>query len=689
VVANPQLGLIVRIFPGYTPSTYRNETPGTEITSYVRLEEGISFNRGAADETSFPSAGRLTMTLNNRDYRFTPDNTSSTYFPNFKNKMPIRIERTVSSFSITAITKSGDSAILTSASFSVADGWVTITGASAANNGTWAIVTQGAGTITVNNAAAVTQASVTATGSYTTALFTGFLETIEEKWNGGQQATVTITASDFLAVWARQKLLDTTTAQQKADGAIALYSLNSETGAVSATDASGNGYGALRRLTYGTTTTATVQAQTFNVGSFGSDPEDNVLQMTRHSSTIGYYMAANTQIASSATGTLEGYFYLSGGAMNGVLMRIESGANGYAVHANSPSTFVTTVLSTGTSTTQITGTSTIEDYQWHHIALTWSNVGSTTTWTLYVDGTSQGTYAESIASGPAVLRLFVGGADSATPATCWAANVAVYGTALTTDVIADHALATTGFVEATYLRFRRLIYALAGITYYSDYGSGVTMGAQPTRGQTVLDILQQINDVEDGAIYLDHNSTLQLEPQYLRDTLGTVVTINPKYLNTGTTLMRAPASVNTVIASRANGGSVTASDSVSVAENGVLSESISLYAISDADLQRVAKRRLYRRSTQQSRIGNVEVDLVTSPAINDNLLGAEISDYLSIGPFARGNVDTLLVRIEGISDQITPSSWVRTFVTSPAYVSKSGSNWVLGTSILDFTTTIT
>jgi hypothetical protein len=46
------------------------------------------------------------------------------------------------------------------------------------------------------------------------------------------------------------------------------------------------------------------------------------------------------------------------------------------------------------------------------------------------------------------------------------------------------------------------------------------------------------------------------------------------------------------------------------------------------------------------------------------------------------------VRIEGHSDTITPSSWVRTYVTSPMYVSKSSTSWVVGTSLLGYTTTI-
>lgn len=623
MVPNPQLLLKVEIYPGYTPATYVfSLTSGTDITSYVRLEEGMTYSRGASDETSYASAGRLTLVLNNRDYRFTPDNTSSSLFPYIKNKLPIKIS------------------------------------------------------IGEDN------------------LWIGFVETVEEQWNGGLQSTVTLTASDRLAVLARQTLPPAVAAQQKLDGAIALYPLSDDTGSTSSADISGNGYAPLRRQTYGTTTTATTQAQIFAVGAFGSDSDQNVLQMTRHSSTVGYYMAANTQIASNATGTLEGYFYLSTGAMNGVLMRVESGANGYAVHANSPATFVTTDLTTEppTSTTQITGTTTIDNYQWHHIALTWSNVGSTTTWTLYVDGVSEGTYAETIASGPAILRLYIGGAETATPATCWAANVAVYPNVLSSTVLTDHAKAVTGFTETSLQRFERLL-AIAGLTGGPGGSAAVTMGPQPTSGRAVLDILTEIADAEDGSFYLSRGDTVIYLSQAFRETLTyTPTSINPKYLSPSTTIMRAPVSVNTVIASRPNGGTVTASDSTSVTENGVMSESISLYVTNDATLQRVAKRRLYRRSLQQPRIGNVTMNLTTCDDNEAHIYmapgGVEIGTFLSIGPLPRGNVDTLLVRIEGHSDTITPSSWVRTYVTSPMYVSKSSTSWVVGTSLLGYTTTI-
>ena len=696
-LSNPQLSLKVRIFPGYTPATYTTSLVGTDITSYVRLEEGVTFNRGAQDETSFPSAGRLTLTLNNRDYRFTPDNTSSSLFPNFKNKMPIRVERAAaSSVNASAISVSLGSIVkyTVSAGHGIVTGQsIVIAGATNANNnGTFSVWATSATSVTVSNFSGVAEATTSATLTPLATAYTGFVETIEEHWNGGIQPVVVVSASDRLAVLARQTLTDTLTALQIADGAAAIYPLNDEAGSTVSADASGNGYPSLRRATYGVTTTATVQSQNFVTGQFGSDPDSNALTLTRHSSTIGYYMTCQPSIASKSSGAVEGFFYLPGGAMAGVLFRIESPFNAYEVRGNSQPTMVSTDLSTGTATTRITPSAStgilIDDYKWHHVALTWSNTASTTTWTLYVDAVSQGTWAESIASGPAVVQLSVGGGDPATPMTCWVAGVALYSATLSTADITDHALAVGGFTESTSARFTRLT-TLSGVAGTATGTPASTMGAQPTQGVNMVDLLQQINDAEDGAIYLDASGVVQYVSQNNRDTLAGVISLDPKYLSPSTTIMRAPASVNTVIASRAGASrSITVQDSTSVTENGVMSESISLYVSNDADLRTVARRRFYRRSTQQPRIGNVVVNLTTATAVNEALIGADIGAYLSIGPLPRGNVDTLLVRIEGISDSITPDSWTRTFNTSPAFKSKDGTTWTLGTSTLDYTTTL-
>lgn len=626
MVANPQLSLKVEIFPGYTPATYTGSLSGTDITSYVRLEEGITFNRGAQDETSFPSGGRCSFTLNNRDYRFTPDNTSSSLFPNFKNRLPVRISY----------------------------------------------------------------------GSTPTVVWTGFVETVEENWNGGLQATVTVTANDRLAMLARQKLPTLITATQLAEMSStnnrtgALYPLTENSGAIAATEATGFRYGGtMRRATIGAVTSSTTQTMAFSPGNFGADPDANVLQLFRQSSSIGYYMTANMRSSGSVGIAAEGFFFLSGGASAGVLMRLDTDTTGYAVLATSPPQAATVDLSTNVSTTRITGTSSVDDGAWHHYVLSYQGITSKTLY-LYVDGVLEGSWATGSTQGITARALHVGGAPSGTPATCWATNVAVIEPTITVfsaSSLLTHAEALSGFAELSSARFSRLA-SLAGLTGTVSGTSSVRMGAQPAKGQNVLTLLHQVSDAEDGAVYLDANDGLQYMSQVRRDTTTGSVTVAPQYLNPTSTIMTAPANVNTVNATRVGAGTVSLQDDASVAENDVLSEDISLYVTNDADLTAVAQRRFYRLSKQQPRIGNVTVNLTTSTSINDALLSADIGTYIKVSPLPRGNIDTLWVRIEGISDNIMPTSWVRTFVTSPAFKSKNGSTWTLGTSMLDYTTTL-
>ena len=51
-----------------------NGSTWVDVTVYVRLRDGISINRGRADETGDPmSPGTCTFSLDNNDGRFSPD----------------------------------------------------------------------------------------------------------------------------------------------------------------------------------------------------------------------------------------------------------------------------------------------------------------------------------------------------------------------------------------------------------------------------------------------------------------------------------------------------------------------------------------------------------------------------------------------------------------------------------------
>ncbi|MGH3658924.1 MAG: LamG-like jellyroll fold domain-containing protein, partial [Micromonosporaceae bacterium] len=62
-----------------------------DVTQYVELDHGVSITRGRGDEFSDAQQNTLTLTLDNRDGRFTPARSGSPYFPNVKKGRRIRV----------------------------------------------------------------------------------------------------------------------------------------------------------------------------------------------------------------------------------------------------------------------------------------------------------------------------------------------------------------------------------------------------------------------------------------------------------------------------------------------------------------------------------------------------------------------------------------------------------------------
>lgn len=77
---------------GYaTPAASRT---WTDVSAYVELADGVGIQYGRSDERSVADANSLTLTLDNRDGRFTPGNSGSPYYPNVKLGRPIRVRAT-------------------------------------------------------------------------------------------------------------------------------------------------------------------------------------------------------------------------------------------------------------------------------------------------------------------------------------------------------------------------------------------------------------------------------------------------------------------------------------------------------------------------------------------------------------------------------------------------------------------
>lgn len=63
----------------------------TDVSDYLELQQEINITRGRQDERSTVEPSSLSLTLDNRDGRFTPGNASSPYYPNVKLGRPIRV----------------------------------------------------------------------------------------------------------------------------------------------------------------------------------------------------------------------------------------------------------------------------------------------------------------------------------------------------------------------------------------------------------------------------------------------------------------------------------------------------------------------------------------------------------------------------------------------------------------------
>lgn len=88
----PDVVVEVAFDSGYsTPAASRT---WTDVSSYVELAQSIGISRGRSDEFADCDPNKLTLTLDNRDGRFTAGKTDGAYYPDVKIGRPIRVTST-------------------------------------------------------------------------------------------------------------------------------------------------------------------------------------------------------------------------------------------------------------------------------------------------------------------------------------------------------------------------------------------------------------------------------------------------------------------------------------------------------------------------------------------------------------------------------------------------------------------
>lgn len=346
--------------------------------------------------------------------------------------------------------------------------------------------------------------------------------------------------------------------------------------------------------------------------------------------------------------------------------------------------------------TAATSTLTVHGSGWHHIAATWTVVGTTATIRVYVDGALSGStsfaYGSTIEAGAEVTI----GADYVPVNTNMYAgsmsHVAVHAQALSAARIADHANAGRGWVgETSTARFLRHC-RNAGLqaTQYAADGTGHTeMGPQPQAGSSLFDVLTACADAENGVLYVDADGVLRFSartirynttPQLVLDATKAGHVHAEAEVRTDTLLL-----VNNATATRPGGTPQTVVNQVSFDDYDDASKTRTLHVKDDVICLNWAQWQVAANGEPLQRLESVDVDVVSfvaSGGVLGDLLNTDINARIQATnlPAASSGTTTLDLFVEGIQHRVEKSRWVLRFITSPVGINDG--IWQLGQGLL-------
>lgn len=353
---------------------------------------------------------------------------------------------------------------------------------------------------------------------------------------------------------------------------------------------------------------------------------------------------------------------------------------------------------TGATTLGTSTASIATDGLWHHVAIVVNSSGE-------VRFALDGTLSSSLASvAPTFPReVFVAGdrlafnndTTSATAAsldgdftfTGWIANLAVYNRALTSTELSDRAKIANGinpetsandarfgsfYGDTTVARFNR-IGDLLNVTYSATGTAARNMTGQVFAGVTAADLLTQVAETEQGRVWINQSGTLRF---LTAGATRSAVTVPSAVLSTQTAVQLSDQwLINSVTATRPNGTVVTRRNQASIDEHGLQEMSVTLFTDTDTALTTTCDTVLSDRATALLSVGQLAIDLVTAnDQLNqaaDTLLADPVGVDVIVTGLPRGVASTATVTIEGYSDQITDSSWTRTFNVGPVRSTQS------------------
>jgi len=311
------------------------------------------------------------------------------------------------------------------------------------------------------------------------------------------------------------------------------------------------------------------------------------------------------------------------------------------------------------------------DGEWHFATAAISNSGQTMT--AYVDGVPCGSTSTTGTVPVGTLDSIRVGKVSVTGGTDpWSAGyVAVYPSTLTAGQAAAHAevaVGSTGFRSDEIVE-RYAAIANVPFTAIDDGSSMLPMFA----GSDSLSVTSEVMKAERGRLYVNGSGTLTFEsreenlPLVYAGTPSITVTVD--LLNADATFsVDTQGMANRVEVTRTGGATTVVEDSTSITQHGVYGSSESVQVLTDSDAGNLAAYLLWLNKDPSSRLAGARLDLMTqSTAIQQSFLTNLMGAWLQTTglPSQAPTGATADLYIEGWTEVINLTDWSLDLNTSP------------------------
>jgi len=609
---------LVRVQVGFGSAPDDPSQTWTDISDYVRMAEGITFNWGRSDEQGAPEPGRASMLLDNSDGRFSFGYASGAYYPNVVPLVRVRVSTAVDADSEWRPRWDG-----------YADGWPA----------------------SFQGPVGPQVVRLTATDRLSRfGRLRELRDPLAEEW-GSSLPGIPARLDDPSTV------LDT--GVRLVGGVQWFYGLQEASGSVQAGDTSGQ----LGRPVL--TLTQTGADGTADFGTAGIMPEGTAVRFEPASTNNGLTLSTGS-ISEYCGGDFSLACQFAWSGTGGVqLLKLGTGGGPSVKLTATSTTVVATLTDEGGTTGTATKTITTNDNAPHHAVI--ACVGGTIR--LIVDEESAATATQPGSMG-SCSGLQVGGVTSADAHQV--ANVTFSSLGVSDARAQELGMLGSGGSERSDVRVARILGWL-GVAADLDTDTGSSdIAYQNCGGAQALTLIHQIHEVEQGHFNVTGDGTFLNRGRADRYAAVADVTVTAGQVSPFDFDITVDAAdlVNDLQASRPRGATVRVRDESSIAAYGQRAQARTLYADDDTALQEVAGWIVSRWGSVAARVKSITVDLRTQPDVRASAGAAIPGARLAVTglPATSPTGTSLSLFIEGVSERISTREWSVTWATSSAYM---------------------